>query len=550
MFGNDEPEALYIAAETPEITNPKGAGPQAVRLSADEPDHTAGPYAGVTFSHEATDIQTSITGPPGAEYWTSGENTSEEFEANIGVRLLEPEVNEAISNLQGRTIVNTLGNRTRGKPCNIGAPEAALAAGSDGKLWILDRGPKANAPEARGQGREVIELALGMSGSKQCVKPSGTFTMTTPARGQGASGEETVSGEGKLEIPAGTQVTFNAKSVNREGGKPFAYEWDLDGSTTGGPAHDGFDKVYEMVPEKYYFPPSSITYTYTHPGEYKVRFRMRTDYGIYMPPSPGTVIVTKAPFHPEPHFTATPSGAEQVTFNASGSTPGVGKIIDYHWNWGDGGEEDEDPQTSVVIHTYAPGTYAVTLTVTNSAYQSATSAPQMVTIVAPAPAKAAVLTGPLYDIPAPFALYPIPSVQPDRAPTRLAPQARFAGGIMSVTLACPAAKKLCAGTISVETAAAIVAARAGRGKHKAKKSRLLLGHAAFSIPGGQRRTVKVRLSAQAVALLERDRHLKTLLVVAAHDSLGDPGTTALALTLNAPAKHGSGSSGRDKHSRR
>ncbi len=366
------------------------------------------------------------------------------------------------------------------------------------------------------------------------------------------------------KIPAGTTVTFNAElfkhkggtgqpqGVNREGGKPFAYEWDLDGSTTGGPANDDFDKVYEMVPPHYYFPPASITHTYTSPGEYKVRYRMRSDYGIYTPPNPGTVIVTKAPFHPEPRFTATPSGPDQVMFNANGSTPGVGKIIDYHWNWGDGGEEDEDPQTAFVTHTYAePGSYRVTLTVTNSAYQSATSAPQTLTVVAPPPAKTAVLSTPLYDIPAPFALYPIPSPPPDRKPTRLSPHARFAAGTLSVTLACPATKRLCVGTIRVETAAAIVVAvKSGKGKHKAKKSRLLLGRAAFSIPGGQHRTVKVHLSAQGAALLARDKHLKTFVLVAAHDSLGDPGTTTLALTLNAPVARGGASSGRGKHAKR
>ncbi len=561
MFGDEAP----FSEATVQVTNPRGAGPQAVQLSAVTEDGPAAPYAAVFFSEETTDAQTSLTGPPGPEYWTSGEHSSEEYEANIGVRLLEPEASSTISDLQGRTIVNTLGNGARGGPCNIGAPEAALAAGAGGTLWILDRGPYTGAPEARGQGREIIELAPLSSGSKQCVKPKGTFTMTAPKSGQGASGTETetVSGEETLKISAGTTVTFNSElvkhksgvgqpeGVNREGGKPFAYEWDLDGSMTGGPANDGFDKVYEMVPPHYYFPPSSITHTYTSPGEYKVRFRMRSDYGIYTPPNAGTVIVTKAPFHPEPRFTATPSGPDQMTFNANGSTPGVGKIIDYHWKWGDGGEEDEDPQTAFVTHTYAePGNYQVTLTVTNSAYQSATSTPQTVTVVAPPPAKAAVLTGPLYAIPAPFALYPIPSVLPDRAPTRLVPHAHFTGGALNVTLACPATKRLCAGTISIETAAAIVAAKAGKSRHKAKKSRLLLGHAVFSIPGGQRRTVKVRLSAQGTALLERDRRLKTLLIVAAHDSLGDPATTTLALTLNAPAAHGSGSSGRDKHPKR
>jgi PKD repeat protein len=504
-----------------------GAGPQVVRLSAAVPGSTAGPYAGVVFSGQPADYQVGPNVPPGPEYWIPGEEITENFEANIGVRLLESgRGEEAISDLRGRTIVNTLGNGAKGGPCNIGASEAALAEGAGGTLWIIDRGPKSDKPEASGQGREVIELAPGAS-QKPCPQPSGTFTMT-PAAGAKKTGEET------LEVPAGTPVTFSASSVNRQGGKPFAYEWDLDGSTTGGPAHDGFDKVYEMTAPKYYYPPSSITYTYTRTGEYKVRFRMRTDYGVYTPPHSGTVVVTKALAQPEANFTAMPAG-QQVTFNASGSKPGVGTIVNYHWNWGDGSEEDESAQTPVLAHTYAePGSYQVTLTVTNSSYQSVISAPQTVTVVAPAPVQpAASLSGPLYDIPAPFAPYPIPpGPRVDRAPTRLAPRARWAGGTLSVALSCPAAKKLCVGTVNIETAAVIVASKAGRGRHRA--SRLLLAHVGFDIPGGHSRTVKARLSARGMALLKSSKRLKVLVTVSAHDSLGDPGATTLRFTLDAP----------------
>jgi hypothetical protein len=44
-----------------------------------------------------------------------------------------------------------------------------------------------------------------------------------------------------------------------------------------------------------------------------------------------------------------------------------------------------------------------------------------------------------------------------------------------------------------------------------------------------------------MALLRRRKRLKVLVIVAAHDSLGDPGTATLGLTLSAPAvgrKHG------------
>jgi PKD domain len=530
MYTNEWP---YNRPPGVNISDPGGAGPQVVHLDPVAPDSVTGAYAAVIFTDRPGDYQVSSTATaPGPEYWTSGEDTSENFEANIGIRLLESREG-AITDLRGRTIVNTLGNGAESGPCKIGASNAALAAGAGGTLWILDRGPRAAQPNASGQGREVIELAP--SAGQLCPQPFGTFKMT-PSGGQSKTGEET------LTVPAGTQVTFDTSSINRRHGKPFAYEWDIDGDSTNGPAKDGFEKVYEMTPPKYYYPPSKVTYMYTRPGEYKVRMRMRTDYGIYTPPHPGTVIVTPALTHPEARFTATPSGGQQVTFNAAGSAPGVGTIVDYHWNWGDSTEEDEDPQTPVVVHSYAqPGEYQVKLTVTNSAYQSVTSAPLTVTITAPAHQATTppVLTGPLYAIP-PFTLYPIPSVPAGRSPTRLSPRARFSGGSLSVTIACPATKKLCAGTVSIETATALAAQKARKvsKKPKRKPSRQLLGYAAFSIPGGRGATVKVRLSAKGMALLKSRKRLKVLVVVSAHDSLGDPGTATLSMTLKAPAPRG------------
>ncbi|HEY7830596.1 MAG TPA: PKD domain-containing protein [Solirubrobacteraceae bacterium] len=520
-------ESPFFTLAGARVSDLKGAGSQIVHLSAAIPG-SEGPYASVFFPSEPVDTQVSSSNNAGSQYWRSGESSTEGFEANLGVRLLEPGAGGAITDLHGGTIVNTLGNQSERGPCNISAPYAALAAGAEGKLWVLNKGPRAAQPNTSGQGREVIELAP--SAGELCPQPAGTFTMT-PAGGSGKSGEET------LTVPSGTQVTFDTSSINRRHGKPFAYEWDIDGDPTNGAAHDGFEKVYEMRAPHYYYPPSKITHMYTSPGEYKVRVRMRTDYGVYTPPQSGTVIVTPALTHPEARFTVTPSGAQQVTFNASGSAPGVGTIVNYHWNWGDGSEEDEDPQTPVVAHAYAaPGEYQVTLTVTNSAYQSATSAPQAVTVTVRASAHTAVaspLVGPLNAIPLP-GLYPIPPGPVNRAPTRLSPHVRFRAGALNVTLACPATKTVCAGIVDIETVAAL-AAKAHKG-HK-KPGRLLLGHAAFRILGGHGKSLKMHLSARGAALLTSRKRLSVLVVVTAHDPFGDPGTATVRMLLRAPVVH-------------
>jgi PKD domain len=502
------------------ISDMAGAGPEVIQLSSTVANRTVGPYAAIFFSDNNLDHQVGPTATPVPEYWVSRET-----EANLGVRLLRPAADGTIVDPQGNTIVNTLGNGAVGGACNIGAPAAALASGAAGTLWILDRGPKADVPKSTGQGREIVELVPGAG--HLCPQPSGTFTMT-PDGGSSQSGAET------LKISAGTQVTFDASPIKRQEGKPFAYEWDLDGNATNGPKHDGFETVNEMQSPEYIYPPPIATYKYTQPGRYTVRARFRSDYGVYMMP-PATVIVT-GPAHPQASFTViSPPGSQQATFDASGSTAGIGTIVNYHWRWGDGSEEDEGPGAPVLTHTYAqPGSYVVTLTVTNSAYQSGTSAPQTVVVEAsrsPTPELVSSLTGPLYAIP-PAPLYAIP-VPPRGALLHLVAHARFARGRLAVKLSCPTAKVSCTGAVRVETAAALAARGRHQGKHRA--SRLLLGSAPFTVAGGGHATVSVRLSAQGMALLKRVKHLSALVIVSAHDALGDPGSASLRLTLSLAA---------------
>ena len=77
-------------------------------------------------------------------------------------------------------------------------------------------------------------------------------------------------------------------------------------------------------------------------------------------PGGGTPPPTGAPTAPTASFTKAKSGST-FSFNASGSTGGG---LTYSWDFGDGHTAGDDPTVS---HTYeAPGSYTVTLTVTNS----------------------------------------------------------------------------------------------------------------------------------------------------------------------------------------
>jgi hypothetical protein len=118
----------------------------------------------------------------------------------------------------------------------------------------------------------------------------------------------------------------------------------------------------------------------------------------------------------------------------------------------------------------------------------------------------------------------------DRSATNVAPKATGVAGSIEITLSCPSTKVSCGGTIEAKTAGA-VAASAG----KTKKKVLALGRKTFSLSGGQRETLTIKLSSAGLAMLKKDRSLKVDVTVAAHDSYGDPLTKTLSLTLHKPA---------------
>ncbi len=524
--GSAEPVSPFFstAPEGP-LQETRNAGPEVAQLSN-----------GLYAADLAFPPPPSRFVPP--PYWRS-----EEAGANLGVRLLRPTPEGPISSPHGEAIVNTLGDETA--PCDIAAQEATLAAGAEDRLWVLDRGPTSGAlaeeieqgvepePGLR-PGREIIELAPVAPGAEEarCPQLSGTFTMGSTC-GSGQPGNE------PLVVVAGSEVAFDASSVKipnatkeHPDGTAFGYEWEFGDGTppTGGPAA------------------GKTVHTFAEPGTYTVSLKVSSDFGAYAPP-PATVTVVPAGGSLAPHaqFTVTsPPGAQQAAFDASSSTPGTCRTIaDYLWNWGDGTPPESDgPQTPTLTHTYAsPGSYTVTLTVVNSHYQAATSAPQTVTVHVPEASPILTETlPPLAPTPPPATVPPAP----DRTPTRVLARASFAGGALRLTLSCPPTKVSCAGTARVEAASPSTAGggKARRGARRAAArpggGLLIVGEAPFGLAGGQRATVTVRLTARGLALLHRRRHMPVLVVLAAHDSFGDPGITIAHLTLNAvgPKLHG------------
>jgi PKD repeat protein len=520
-----------------------GAGPEATQLSS-------GLYASDVYFPEP-----NCEGNPG--YWHTeeihrgcGGRTPPFVQrpgANIGVRLLAPGANGLISDPQGRTILDTLGDEhlesierpEPHSPCEIGAQDAALAAGAQGALWVFDRGPTAGKlaespeegewiPGAFGtrsqaaEGREIIELAPGEgSPSSRCPKPSGTFAMSLC----GSGSPET----GSLHAPVGAPITFDASPVDLAHGTPFAYRWEFG---------DGSEGLKERE-----------THSFSKPGTYQVVLSIRSDFGEYVTSATVQVEATQASALVQAQFTRTsPNGARQAIFDASGSSGGVcDAIYDYHWEWGDGKSGDPSPtqdfQKPVVEHTFptpkpgaGPKTYTVWLTVINAPGYERASVKEEVEVSPPQSFGEGVPETPLLGPPKTQPGHT--SRAPARGPTHVSPRARFSRGALGVTVSCPQAKVLCAGEVQVKTAAAFPVGVAGSGKAKRghRRSRLAIGSARFSLTGGASATVAVHVKAAGSSLLARLRRLPVLVTVSAHDPLGDVGVDVLRLTLSRPRR--------------
>jgi PKD repeat protein len=486
------------------VTEPLAAGPSVVALSN-------GLYAASYFGSNLSDAQSYDAQT--AFYWHGGD-ASQGFVANVGVRLLGAASDGTLSDTAGGTILNTLGNATVGVgACNLGANGASLVQGANGSLWLLMRGADTSSGlSGATSGRQIVEFAPGAPTA--CPQPSGTFTINDHA----ASSAVTVS--------LGTPVTFDASGIAHGSPVVYAYDWVLNAgdAVAGKPQNTMQDPVFVWAPP-------TATYTYTTPGTYPVSVTMKGDYGTYT--QTGTVHVTggQNPISGFAVNTAAPIAGQAVSFDASSSQAFNGATIaNYHWSWGDGSSEDDSTPTAV--HTYAgAGSYAVTLTVTDSASRSgAASAPQTVIVTAASgggPSGPPASSGPSITPPPPLG---------DSSPTNVSPHASAASGAVSVTVSCPTTKATCAGTVQIKTARAI--ASASHGKKAKKKTQLVLGQGSFSLSAGNSQTVSVRLSAKGKALLATEKRLSVLVVVAAHDSNGDPKTVILSLALRAPAKQG------------
>jgi PKD repeat protein len=398
-------------------------------------------------------------------------------------------------------------------PCHIASEAIAIAAGTGGIVYALDKGVSEYREEVSTYGFHLIEFGPGGTG---CPVPQ--TAVSAPTR-----------------VQKGEPVTFTASKTELQGAEPSEVAWEFAGP------EDATVKVSEGCPTE----PSkclSTSLRFLKAGSYTVKVTMATTGGFGPPPAVTQNLEVAAP-SPTASFEASVSSAkpgETVTFKGaesldpaggacsqqSGCTP-THTLKSYKWSFGDGGSETTStPEYSRAFANASTTARSETVTLTVVNEEGVESAPVTESLtIEGTPGVAS--PGPGSSIGPP----PIVAPLPDRSPTNVDPSIVTGNGMITLTVTCPATKVSCGGTAQLK--ATPKATKAHR-----KPTAVVVGQGSFSVTSGGKQKLTIRLSASGVALLKKEKVLKVEVIVVSHDSFGDPETRTLTITLRAPkAKH-------------
>jgi PKD repeat protein len=483
---------------------------------------------------------------------------------NLAVRLLQPldagtpwDGTLSEQNVPDRGIVDTVGDTSGLGKCALtmrGGVGPALfnmgvARGNDQSVFVLMGGANRGTSNVDvTTSRYVLELKPNASGDR-CSQPEGNFSASTD---DGSGNLTPIPGvsTGEVTVPVATRVVLDGAGLDYKGAWVSAYDWDVDG--TGYPdeaPYSPFDLASLPAPLN-----QTATKLFDTPGVFPIRMRAIGDFGVT---ERELSVVVQARDPPTATFTVGNPDArtgDDVTFDASGSTPSEGaRIAGYQWDYGDHNSDVTNGPLSDHVYTQA-GHYTVTLTVRGNDQQVSHEFTQDVTVTDPSAGCAENCGGGCTsdcqqpctvncgsgdpdsrdnnnerrnnDVPPPAGDTTAPSITLKAASVR---------GNLSLTIGCPAGESSCAGTVKLTVKQKV---KKGKGKRaKTITKTVVVGKATFSLAGGQKKAVTVKLNGTGRSLLRKSKSLKVQLAVAVHDAAGNRATKNASATIKpAPAK--------------
>lgn len=435
--------------------------------------------------------------------------------ANFAVRLLAPisaagqpwDRTLSSPEVPSGAIANTLGNPATSGACAIslpsgqkGAENVGLAAGRDGAIWVLTGGIRAAVTGALSGGRQLIELTPGTSG-QPCPQAGPALAATSGGRALDAGATNT--------LPAASTVDFDAAPVTG-GGWAQRYAWDLDGDGT-------YETVAAWDAGRLHLPlDATARRQYTRAGRVVVGLRVTGDFGVV---ERSITLLVQAAEKPTASFTAAATAFTGDTVALDGSdsrAPTDTRLVNYHWEYGDGTADDSSGPTT--DHAYAAaGSYVVRLTVRGSDNQLSVVATKTVTVTDRPRSDPPRVDPPRVDPPRSDP----PRNDPPADTTAPAIALKLSGGkeTLTATIGCPAGERTCSGAVTLTVKTTVTAGK-GRKARRTTKT-VTVGTAAYSIAGGQKKAVVVKLNAAGRALLRRAASVKVSVSVSARDAAGN-----------------------------
>lgn len=185
--------------------------------------------------------------------------------------------------------------------------------------------------------------------------------------------------DGPSEAKVGEQVTFTGANSKPGSSPTVSYLWDLGNGVTTDP-----------------IPAATVSTIYNQPGVYQVSLTVTDQNGLSSSASKEIRIYAEEPTAPVAVIEG-PSQAlvgQEVTFKGGNSHPGSSPIVSYAWDLGHTTQTMNAPDVSITTVYDQPGTYTVSLTVTDQNGLSDTASMQITIHAGEEEGPTAVIEGP------------------------------------------------------------------------------------------------------------------------------------------------------------